>query len=147
MGSTSDFDFWLGEWDVSWDEGRARGRNSITKEYGGNVIYERFDGRPGIDLVGMSVSVYRPDADRWHQTWVDDAGNYFALEGGVVDGAMVLLSKGHGPKGGLIYRMRFADIELDCFSWSWEASTDGGDTWSSLWELRYERAQRERAAV
>lgn len=88
MGAASDFDFWLGEWNVSWDEGRARGRNSITKEYGGKVVRERFDGRPGIALRGMSVSVYREDVDEWHQTWVDDAGNYFALRGGMADGTM-----------------------------------------------------------
>lgn len=139
MGSASDFDFWLGEWEVSWDGGRSRGRNSIGRHFGGRVIHERFDGRPGIELVGMSVSVYREDADRWFQTWVDDAGNYFALEGGMADGAMILVSKGHGPRGGLSYRMRFADIEDDRFAWSWESSTDGGDTWSSVWELAYER--------
>jgi hypothetical protein len=36
--------------------------------------------------------------------------------------------------------MRFSDIEDDRFAWSWESSVDGGDTWSSLWELQYERA-------
>ena len=140
MGSASDFDFWLGEWQVSWDEGRSRGRNSITREYGGSVIYERFDGRPGLELIGMSVSVYREDADRWFQTWVDDSGNYFPLHGGMEDGSMVLLCEKQGPRGGLTYRMRFSDIEDDRFAWSWQSSTDGGDTWSSLWELDYRRA-------
>ncbi len=107
MGSSSDFDFWLGEWRVTWDEGRARGRNSIAREYGGNVVYERFDGRPGIDLVGMSVSVYREAVDRWFQTWVDDSGNYFALHGGMEDGEMVLLGELSGPRGRVSLRMRY----------------------------------------
>ena len=140
MGSSSDFDFWLGEWQVTWDEGRARGRNSIAREYGGNVVYERFDGRPGIDLVGMSVSVYREAVDRWFQTWVDDSGNYFALHGGMEDGEMVLLGELSGPRGRVSLRMRFSDIEDDRFTWRWESSKDDGGTWEPLWELAYERA-------
>jgi hypothetical protein len=140
MGSSSDFDFWLGEWQATWDEGRAAGRNSIVKEYGGNVVYERFDGRPGIDLVGMSVSVYREAVDRWFQTWVDDSGNYFALRGGMEDGEMVLLGEQSGPRGRVSLRMRFSDIEDDRFTWRWESSKDDGATWETLWELAYRRA-------
>ncbi len=141
MGSSSDFDFWLGEWQVTWNEGRAQGRNSIAREYGGNVVYERFDGRPGIDLVGMSVSVYREAVDRWFQTWVDDSGNYFALQGGMEDGEMVLLGELSGPRGRVSLRMRFSDIEDDRFTWRWESSKDDGATWERLWELAYERAR------
>ena len=140
MGSSSDFDFWLGEWQVTWNEGRAQGRNSIAREYGGNVVYERFDGRPGIDLVGMSVSVYREAVDRWFQTWVDDSGNYFALQGGMEDGEMVLLGELSGPRGRVSLRMRFSDIEDDRFTWRWESSKDDSATWEPLWELAYERA-------
>ena len=140
MGSASDFDFWLGEWQVTWDEGRAQGRNSIAREYGGHVVHERFDGRPGIDLVGMSVSVYREAVDRWFQTWVDDSGNYFTLQGGMEDGEMILLGEQSGPRGRVILRMRFSDIEDERFTWRWESSKDDGATWDSLWELAYERA-------
>jgi len=139
MGSSADFDFWLGEWQVTWNAGRERGRNSIAREYGGNVVYERFDGRPGIDLVGMSVSVYREAVDRWFQTWVDDAGNYFALQGGLADGEMILLGEQSGPRGRVSLRMRFSDIEDDRFTWRWESSKDDGATWDTLWELAYER--------
>ncbi len=138
MGSASDFDFWVGEWNVSWDEGRSRGRNSISKGYGDRVIQERFDGRPGIDLRGMSVSVYREAVDRWFQTWVDDSGNYFTLQGGLEGGAMVLLGEQSGPRGRVDLRMRFSDIEADRFTWTWESSADG-ESWTPLWELAYER--------
>jgi hypothetical protein len=139
MGSSADFDFWLGEWQVTWNDGRERGRNSIAREYGGNVVLERFDGRPGIDLVGMSVSVYREAVDRWFQTWVDDSGNYFALQGGIEDGEMILLGEQSGPRGRVSLRMRFSDIEDDRFTWRWESSKDEGATWDMLWELAYER--------
>lgn len=51
----------------------------------------------------MSVSVYDGQTDRWRQTWVDDKGSYFALEGGMENGQMVLLSDSG-------YRMMFFDI-------------------------------------
>jgi hypothetical protein len=139
VGSSADFDFWLGEWQVTWNDGRERGRNSIAREYGGNVVYERFDGRPGIDLVGMSVSVYREAVDRWVQTWVDDSGNYFALQGGMEDGEMILLGEQSGPRGRVSLRMRFSEIEDDRFTWRWESSKDDGETWDTLWELAYKR--------
>jgi len=76
VGSADDFDFWLGRWRASWGEDGAHGTNTITKEYGGRVVYERFDGRPGAEFTGMSVSVYDEADGCWYQTWVDDAGSH-----------------------------------------------------------------------
>src|SRR5262245_41907790 len=73
MPSPGDFDFWLGTWDVRWGPSeRETGRNVITRSFGGRVVEERFDGRPGIDLLGMSVSVFDEHRELWRQTWVDD---------------------------------------------------------------------------
>jgi hypothetical protein len=46
--SARDFDFWLGDWDVSWGEGE-RGTNVTEAIFGSKVILERFDGRPRTD--------------------------------------------------------------------------------------------------
>lgn len=142
MGSASDLDFWLGDWRVTWDDGASHGRNSIRKEYGGKVVYERFDGRPGVDLQGMSVSVYREDVDRWFQTWVDDWGNYYDLEGRFEDGELTLLCEQPSAGGVARFRMRFFEIEGDRFTWSWEQSPDG-ESWRLLWQLAYERLRED----
>ena len=48
MPSARDFDLWPGTWDVRWGTNRAeRGRNVVTRTFGGYVVEERFDGRPG----------------------------------------------------------------------------------------------------
>ena len=138
VASASDFDFWLGGWKVSWDGGH--GRNVVTKSHGGRVVEERFDGRPGVELQGMSVNVFDAHRKRWLQTWVDDAGNYFALEGALEDEAMVLLCDRHNAEQvDARYRMRFFDIEADSLAWTWERSLDGGETFEVMWRLDYER--------
>jgi len=136
-----DFDFWLGSWVASWGEDGAEGRNVITKTYDGRVVEERFDGRPGVEFQGMSVNVYDAPRERWLQTWVDDAGNYFALEGAMREGEMVLLCDRHTHEDqSVVFRMRFHDIEADSSTWSWERSTDGGETFSLAWRIAYRRA-------
>jgi hypothetical protein len=139
--SADDFDFWLGAWTVRWGEGGAEtGRNVVTRGFGRHVVEERFDGRPGVDLVGMSVSVFDPHRELWRQTWVDDAGNYFALAGNLVGGAMVLRCEHHNaPEPDAVYRMRFFEIERDSLTWTWERAA-GGAAFEELWRLAYERA-------
>ena len=38
-----------------------------------------------------------------------------------------------------IFRMRWENIEANSFDWRWQRSVDGGETWTSLWELEYRR--------
>ena len=133
MGRAADFDFWLGTWRASWGDEGAHGTNTITREYGDRVVYERFDGRPGADFTGMSVSVFDAQADCWRQTWVDDQGNYFDLTGDFENGEMTLLCRD-------TYRMRFFDIADASFNWTWERRAD--DDWELLWAIAYERPRR-----
>jgi hypothetical protein len=142
MASADDFDFWLGTWNVRWGPtDRETGRNVVTRSFGGRVVEEQFDGRPGVELLGMSVSVFDPHRELWRQTWVDDSGNYFALEGDFVDGEMVLLCHDHnGPERDAVYRMRFFDVAGDSLTWAWERSLGGSDCFEELWRLEYERA-------
>ena len=132
MGSADDFDFWLGRWRASWGEDGAHGTNTITKEYGGRVVYERFDGRPGAEFTGMSVSVYDEGDDCWYQTWVDDAGSHFELTGRFENGEMTLLCRD-------TYRMRFFEITDTSFEWTWERRA--GDGWELAWAISYERLE------
>ena len=48
------FDFWLGNWDVTWGED-DKGTNRIEKILDGKIIQENFTAP---DLIGMSVSAY-----------------------------------------------------------------------------------------
>ena len=141
MPSAQDLDFWLGTWDVRWGANGERGRNVVTRTFGGYVVEERFDGRPGVDMTGMSVSVFDEHRGLWRQTWVDDSGTYFALEGGMAGDELRLLCRDHNaPEEHAVFRMRFFDIAPDGLTWAWERSLDGEETFEERWRLTYTRA-------
>jgi hypothetical protein len=140
VSDSGDFDFWLGSWTATWGDAGDEGSNTVRRMLNDFVIEERFDGRPGADFRGMSVSAYDTHRKLWLQTWVDDAGNYFALEGRRQGSEMVLLCDRHnGPDRDALFRMRFYDIEADSFNWSWERSDDSGESFTLKWHIAYRR--------
>jgi hypothetical protein len=135
------FDFWLGEWDCSWDDGDHRhvATKSVYLDLGGKVVVENFDGRPSLDFQGLSFSVYDRTARCWKQTWVDSEGSYLDFTGSFENGVMELRRDGELDGAPAIFRMRWENIERDSFDWSWQRSDDDGETWTSLWEIEYSR--------
>ena len=141
LDAARQFDFWLGEWDCTWeDEGRRHvGTNSVYLDLGGNDVVENYDGRPSLDFQGLSFSVYDRTAGMWKQTWVDSEGSYLDFAGGFENGVMELRRNGEVEGAPAIFRMRWENIERESLDWSWQRSDDGGDTWTSLWEIEYRR--------
>ncbi len=133
----SQFDFWLGKWNLTWAEGK--GTNHITKIMGGCVIHEAFDGTPSMPLKGMSVSTYDARSGQWKQTWVDNSGSYLDLVGGMQGDQMVLVHNTVIKGKPLRYRMVFYNIAENELDWSWERSEDAGATWTVLWQIHYTR--------
>jgi hypothetical protein len=135
------FDFWLGEWDVSWGEGQG-GTNRVDKILDGKVIREQFDGYPGAPFRGLSLSVYDAQAAQWRQTWVDDQGNYWAFSGAFEDGRMTLSTEVTAEGKPVQLRMVFYNIAADELDWNWERSEDGGQNWELRWCLHYTRKRK-----
>lgn len=138
------FDFWLGEWNASWPAvgGNPAGTatNHVTQVLGGCAIEENFVGQGAQPLVGRSLSVYSPSLGRWQQTWVDNQGSYLDFVGAFQEGTMTLSRSATAPDGRpLLQRMVFLNIQRDAFDWRWEASKDGGKTWTLQWPIRYVR--------
>ena len=132
------FDFWLGDWDVSWGEGQ-QGTNRIDKILDGKVIREQFDGNPAMPFRGMSLSVYDSRRGLWRQTWVDMEGNYWAFRGSFEDGRMTLSTEDVVEDKAVMLRMVFYNIAADELEWSWERSEDGGRSWQQRWHIHYTR--------
>ena len=89
----SEFDFWLGEWDVySNDDARQlQGSNIITKHHKNCLIMENWTSAQG--GTGGSMNYFDPVEDHWRQLWV--AGGYsIDYTGGLNEsGAMLLNGK------------------------------------------------------
>ncbi|MGB5895337.1 MAG: DUF1579 family protein [Ignavibacteriaceae bacterium] len=136
------FDFWIGEWKVEWqntDSTKAEGTNVVTSILGSCVIQENFSGKPGVDFIGKSFSVYNPVKKIWQQTWVDDQGGYMVFTGGMEDEKMILSRKITRDENEIIQRMVFYNISKDEFDWNWESSKDIGKTWKLNWKLHYSK--------
>ena len=134
------FDFWLGEWEVTWGEGQ-RGSNHIQAVLDGCVILENFDGGDSMTLRGMSVSAFDPQSAHWRQTWVDNDGTYLDFTGAVQGENMILARTFTRAGKVLMQRMVFRDIKPDSLIWDWQRSTDQGKTWENLWTIFYRRAK------
>ena len=131
-------DFWLGEWDVSWD-GDQHGRNTITRILDSRVIQEQFDGAPSLNFRGMSLSTYSARLGRWRQTWVDSEGNYWDFRGGVQGDEFILDTDDVIDGRPVRLRMVFYNIAREELDWRWERSDDDGRTWQLRWHLHYRR--------
>jgi hypothetical protein len=128
------FDFWLGSWEVRGPAGRLAGHNVITSLFDGCALREEWTGVSGHR--GTSLNAYSPDTGRWHQTWVDVEGQLLLLDGGLVDGAMVL----EGDVSGVRHRISWSliDGDADRVRQLWETSSDGL-TWETAFDGRYNR--------
>src|SRR5918995_4060894 len=98
------FDFWIGSWEVRGPQGKLAGHNTIPSLFDGCALREEWEGVSGHR--GTSLNAYVPATGRWHQTWVDRDGDLLLLDGGPVDGAMVL----EGATGELRHRITWSVI-------------------------------------
>ncbi len=142
------FDFWLGEWDLTWPAGQTggaegetgSGTNRIERLFGDCVIEESFSTSDG-KFQGRSLSVYDDKAGLWRQTWVDSSGGYLALTGGMAGDVMELRTALEQREAEtVVSRMIFTDITADSLTWHWQGSRDGGETWNELWTISYRRS-------
>jgi hypothetical protein len=129
------FDFWLGEWDVTWGTD-GRGSNHVLRILDDKIIQENFTAP---DLQGMSISSYDPERQLWCQTWIDNTGTYLDFTGAFEDGKMILIRDAIVRGEACKQRMVWYNIEARQFDWNWERSDDGGGTWRVLWKIKYTR--------
>ena len=138
------FEFWVGEWDLTWPGDKAgetgHGTNIIRRVLDGCIVEETFSGGDSMHLRGHSDSVFDPRVGKWKQTWVDNEGSYLDFIGEFKDGAMILARETTAPDGSkVLQRMVWKNVSPKDLDWSWERSSDGGKTWQVLWPIHYRR--------
>lgn len=136
------FDFWLGEWDVTTPAGQAAGKNRITSVLNGCVLLEEWTGTSG--STGKSFNLYDARRKRWHQTWVDGSGGLLELHGALTaDGAMVLTGEqpARSGTGTVLNRITWTPRSATEVRQLWETSTDGGTTWTTAFDGIYRKVR------
>ena len=153
-------DWFIGEWEVAsrylvstdpeeWVEDTVT--STIQPVVGGFALMETFKGTlTGLPIDGLSVRTYNSDLGKWEQRWIDNTGSVgfaeYTGEWNEEEGEFTGYSNrsfkpedqgGRGEEAGT--REIFFDIEEDRFSWRLEQSSDGGETWTTVWTLEYTR--------
>jgi hypothetical protein len=133
------FDFWLGDWDVT-EAGKPAGVNRITSILGGCAVREEWKGASG--LTGTSLNMWDSAKKQWSQTWVDDKGNVLLLTGGRQGPKMVLEGEKPQGKGTVRSRITWTPVAGGHVRQLWESSTDGGKTWTKEFDGDYAPKKR-----
>jgi hypothetical protein len=135
------FDFWVGEWNVTAEDGRVLGRNVITSVLDGCGLLESWTGAAG--GTGHSLNAFDRTTRRWRQLWIDNSGGRLELVGELEGRNMILANEYAGPDGTTVQqRLTFEPTEYGLRQ-HWERSTDGGKTWQSLFDGQYRRVPSE----
>lgn len=96
------FDFWVGDWNVTAANGAGGSTNQIRSGLDGCLISESWTAAGGIR--GRSINAYDPDLRQWHQTWVSALpGGNLRMAGGLVGDTMVLGGTRVTPAGARIF--------------------------------------------
>lgn len=134
------FDFWIGEWTVT-SNGQPAGSNTIHPVHNGCALQENWQGSGSGGISGSSINIYDAATGRWHQTWVDASGTLLQLDGGPINGAMVLSGERPAPTGNgtALHRISWTPNPDASVRQLWEASPDQGQTWNVLFDGLYVR--------
>lgn len=135
------FDFWVGTWEVTNAQGNLAGTNRISSILGGCVLLEEWKSNAG-PYAGKSLNVYDAAEGAWHQTWVDSGGLLLQLDGGLVDGRMVLEGTRPGPDGSPVrHRITWEPLDGGDVRQTWDTSADDGATWTTQFDGLYARKE------
>lgn len=132
------FDFWLGDWEVTDTAGKVVGNNTITRVAGGCGLAESWRGAGGGE--GVSLNWYEAKSGKWTQVWVG-AGYYLNLTGGIEEGRMVLSGERETQGGSVIDRITWTPLDDGRVHQVWKVSQDGGGTWRVLFDGMYARRE------
>lgn len=133
-----EFDFWLGEWDVTNREGgQPVGTNRIEPILDGCVLQETWRGSSG--SAGSSLNFFDTQRQRWRQFWVWREGTTLELEGGFRDGRMVLEGESAEGTTRLRNRITWSTNPDGTVRQVWEVSADGARTWRTEFDGLYRK--------
>ena len=132
------FDFWIGTWSVT-EGGQPAGHNTIESDLKHCALFESWSSVDGSR--GRSINFYDRNRRHWHQSWIDDRGGALELEGGLIDGSMVLEGERPSPKAGspVHDRITWTPQRDGSVRQHWESKKPGQPTWETVFDGIYKR--------
>jgi len=130
------FDFWVGNWDVT-ARGQHAGTNNVTREEQGCLIHEHWNGGE----TGQSMNYYDAADHAWHQVWVSSTGQILTFRGTFEHGSLTFLGTRPSQRGsGIVqHRLTFTPNQDGSVRQLWEASRDDGKTWRVIFDGLYRK--------
>jgi uncharacterized protein YciI len=132
-----EFDFWVGDWEVTDPQGTVLGWSRIVALPGGRVLHETWNDSKGAG--GNGWLAFNPGTGEWNYSYASRAGDYAGLSGGRI-GARLVLSGTSNRQAGPVRHLRIAwtpDPEGPVRQ-TVEVSDDGA-TWNSAFDGIYRK--------
>jgi tetratricopeptide (TPR) repeat protein len=136
-----EFDFWIGEWNVSSTQGATPAGNSKIELILDDCVIQENWSSLNSPYTGKSYNIYNAALKRWEQYWVDSVGGNIFFHGGLKDGVMDYWTDEIPQPGGTVLkrRLQFFKLGPDTVRQFSQGSTDGGKTWHVEYDLTYVR--------
>jgi tetratricopeptide (TPR) repeat protein len=140
-----EFDFWLGEWEVYPNGTNVLvGTSKIEMASGGCMILENWTAIGGVPHNGKSMNYVNPQAGKWEQLWIGSGGinqnNPQKFINGVYkDSAMRFDFEQVSAQGKQTGRFIFFNEGPNQVRQFNEVSSDGGKTWTTVYDFVYKR--------
>lgn len=122
----TEFDFWVGSWEVTNPNGTKAGENNIQKAQNNCVLIENWtSATPG--HTGTSNNFFNSKTKQWEQIWIDNSGGILHLKGNKVGNQMILQpDKDTNAEGQeFLHRVTWTDNKDGTVRQLWETITTG----------------------
>ncbi|WP_426429637.1 hypothetical protein ACPX19_08820 [Winogradskyella sp. HB-48] len=122
----SEFDFWVGTWEVTNPNGTKAGENTIEKIQDGCVLQENWTSAMA-GFTGTSNNFYNYKTKQWEQIWIDNQGHTLHIKGNKVANQMILQTEeAINSEGKTVYhRITWTENEDGTVRQLWETIIDG----------------------
>lgn len=129
------FDFWIGDWDVSNLNGQKVGTNTIQMFADGCGVMENWTDAVGGS--GKSINYYDAGTEKWYQHWIGNGGGALRYSGSFKENAMRFEGETvlNGKK--TLQRLTFFKIDENTVRQLSETSADDGKTWAVAYDFKY----------
>lgn len=142
------FDFWLGEWDVTSPDGQHQGTNKIESVAGSRALSEQWAGNPAAgNGSGRSLTAWNSEKKAWQQFWIGSDGGVLELAGGLRGGSMILSGEHQSGENHLLERITWTPQSDGSVRQLWEQSSDAGTKWTIVFDGRYTKAKTKLASA